>query len=319
MIIGCEKCGTRFRVEDDAVTGEGTRFRCSRCRHIFTVHPRVTETASVPPKADVDKPSVGAEARIIAKARAMPEPDDDFDDFLSDIDEEFFEDDFMDSRKHKRPRAGKAGKTESPPADTGFDFTGFSSGPGKKRPSFIRRAVRVLLLLILLGGVAGGGALYFLFPEFIPEVIHDYIPIPGPQPEVQVQDMGVSRLALAGVGGSFVESEKAGNLFVIRGNVRNEFPGSRSFIQVQGRILDDGGKLVEEAFAYAGNALSDEELDGMSSEDIARAMNNSYGTDGMNRNVRPGSAIPFAIVFENLPENVAEFTVEPFRSFPGTS
>jgi predicted Zn finger-like uncharacterized protein len=37
MIIRCEKCKTKFRLDDSRVTGIGIRVRCSRCRHIFVV------------------------------------------------------------------------------------------------------------------------------------------------------------------------------------------------------------------------------------------------------------------------------------------
>jgi predicted Zn finger-like uncharacterized protein len=37
MIIQCEKCTTKFRLDDSRVTDAGVRVRCSRCSHTFVV------------------------------------------------------------------------------------------------------------------------------------------------------------------------------------------------------------------------------------------------------------------------------------------
>lgn len=37
MIIQCEKCSTKFRLDDSRVTDAGVRVRCSRCSHTFVV------------------------------------------------------------------------------------------------------------------------------------------------------------------------------------------------------------------------------------------------------------------------------------------
>jgi len=37
MIIQCDQCKTRFRLDDSRVTVSGVRVRCSRCKHTFIV------------------------------------------------------------------------------------------------------------------------------------------------------------------------------------------------------------------------------------------------------------------------------------------
>lgn len=39
MVITCDQCQARFRLADDKLKPEGTKVRCSKCRHVFTVHP----------------------------------------------------------------------------------------------------------------------------------------------------------------------------------------------------------------------------------------------------------------------------------------
>ncbi len=37
MIIQCEKCLTKFRLDDSRVTERGVKVRCTKCKHVFTV------------------------------------------------------------------------------------------------------------------------------------------------------------------------------------------------------------------------------------------------------------------------------------------
>jgi predicted Zn finger-like uncharacterized protein len=46
MIIQCEKCRTRFKLDDSRVTESGIRVRCSRCSHTFVVRREAPEDES---------------------------------------------------------------------------------------------------------------------------------------------------------------------------------------------------------------------------------------------------------------------------------
>ena len=48
MIIQCEQCRTKFKLDDERVSDRGVKVRCAKCRHIFTVR-KETEQASTPP------------------------------------------------------------------------------------------------------------------------------------------------------------------------------------------------------------------------------------------------------------------------------
>ena len=39
MIVMCEGCEVRFNVEDRLIKPRGSRVRCSKCHHTFTVYP----------------------------------------------------------------------------------------------------------------------------------------------------------------------------------------------------------------------------------------------------------------------------------------
>jgi predicted Zn finger-like uncharacterized protein len=46
VIIACEKCSTRFQLDDAQVPPAGVKVRCSRCRHAFVVRAAEAEAAS---------------------------------------------------------------------------------------------------------------------------------------------------------------------------------------------------------------------------------------------------------------------------------
>ena len=55
MIIQCEKCLSRFRLDDSRVTEKGVKVRCTRCKHVFTVRKEEPEIDSL--QATVSLPS----------------------------------------------------------------------------------------------------------------------------------------------------------------------------------------------------------------------------------------------------------------------
>lgn len=63
MIIACEKCSTRFRLDDAQVPPAGVKVRCSRCRHAFVVRAAAAEAAS-------DEQAARAHARQAARQLA---------------------------------------------------------------------------------------------------------------------------------------------------------------------------------------------------------------------------------------------------------
>ncbi len=48
MIITCQKCNTSFRLDESLLSPEGSKVRCSRCKHIFTAY-RPAETVEAEP------------------------------------------------------------------------------------------------------------------------------------------------------------------------------------------------------------------------------------------------------------------------------
>src|SRR5574338_346914 len=89
MVIVCQKCQTRFQLDDSRIPAKGARVRCSRCKHAFLVAPpgahdetvhRVAEEAAATGRASVPEPTADlrAPARRPIRAAARDEPEDDW-------------------------------------------------------------------------------------------------------------------------------------------------------------------------------------------------------------------------------------------------
>jgi predicted Zn finger-like uncharacterized protein len=63
MIAACPKCSTRYRVENERLTAEGVRLRCTRCQAVFRVRPPGAVAPLVEPQVE-------------AQPTPMPQPPD---------------------------------------------------------------------------------------------------------------------------------------------------------------------------------------------------------------------------------------------------
>ncbi|MBE9529239.1 MAG: zinc-ribbon domain-containing protein, partial [Proteobacteria bacterium] len=46
MIIECDSCSTKFRLDESRITGRGVKVRCTKCQSVFIVH--APDTPEVP-------------------------------------------------------------------------------------------------------------------------------------------------------------------------------------------------------------------------------------------------------------------------------
>ena len=59
MIIRCDQCDTKYRLDESLLEKQGSKVRCSNCKHIFTAHPDPVPNGGDAQKTDgpVDSPS----------------------------------------------------------------------------------------------------------------------------------------------------------------------------------------------------------------------------------------------------------------------
>ena len=330
MEIGCEKCGTRFELEDSLIQKEGSKVRCSVCRHVFTAYPpEETIGIDAAPAEDgtpLSEGGIDPSTDISGEADATKEifPDEGFAEARGPSTETETQEEIDFDRLLEEARRGideespvPAERTEEPAAEMEYeseidqtvdegDHAGFSDAVEQseeetepERPRKRSRVSIVLLVVVLM--LAGAAAGYYYFK---------------PAEKKELPDAGVRRLSFEAVTSSFVDSKEAGLLFIIQGKVKNNYPRHRSHMRVKASVLDDKSRIVKRQTAYAGNTYKEEEIKVLPLAAITKAMENRDGMDGRNLNVAPGASVSFMIVFDHFPENLSEFTVEAVSSSP---
>ncbi len=116
--------------------------------------------------------------------------------------------------------------------------------------------------------------------------------------------------------GEYFTSSKAGNLFVVKGTVKNEYDHPRSFIKVKVNLFSKGGVLSKTKTVYCGNILSNLDIENLDFKTITKRLMNRNGDRKSNINVKPEAEISFMAIFSNLPDDINMFNVEIDGSAP---
>lgn len=86
MIVTCESCKSRYKLDDSKITGRGAKITCPRCKHVFVVYsrpldapaeaPKPAGPAAPPPDWDEDEPTriAGDKGAHEAALPARPAP-----------------------------------------------------------------------------------------------------------------------------------------------------------------------------------------------------------------------------------------------------
>jgi pilus assembly protein FimV len=163
-----------------------------------------------------------------------------------------------------------------------------------------------IILSVIAAAVYGGYMLLNSMGISIP-----FISQPTPS---KVSDPGNLSIKAFDISSKFVDNSKIGKLFVITGKVKNEYPMARGSIQISGKIYTKDKVLAKTETVFCGNMLSDIDLTNADSATLKQRLQNQSGDNQINQKVLPGTAIPFMIVFTNLPANLEEFTTEVINS-----
>jgi len=189
--------------------------------------------------------------------------------------------------------------------------------PPKRKPAGKKQLsgfMRILLIFILLFGGAYGAheVLNSMGIKIsVTDAIRD-IPFVGDLLKPDVKDVGNIYVNIfeKTVNGKFVDNPKIGTLFVVTGEIRNEYKNSRRFIKMTGKIYKKGKAHVKTEIVYCGNLLSLTELKSLNQVAITKRLKNRFGDKKINMNVKKGQTLPFMIVFSNLPSGLEEYSVQ---------
>jgi predicted Zn finger-like uncharacterized protein len=322
MIVECKSCASKYNLDEGVLKSGGSKVRCSVCKNVFIAYPPeevlieepatdmileegLAETLSLDSRTDFEEEegrprnAAGESNFDLAFEEAMDE---------ADVRKAVPSDEIPDIEEEEGATTATADmrgeEAEEGLEDTEPPLPRIKTGRSRALP------IILLILLLILGGAA---AVYYFAPNLIP----DSIPFLQPSKKQEAMDPGVARLSFKAVTGSFIQSQKAGQLFVIKGMVTNNYPKPRSFILLKGTILDDKGKVVKIKMAYAGNTFAEKQIKETSIEGLNQGLKTRAGRSRMNLNLQPGATIPFMIIIDQLPENVSEFTVEAVSSSQG--
>jgi predicted Zn finger-like uncharacterized protein len=346
MIIECNQCKSLFRLDEGLLRDKGSKVRCSVCKHVFITYPPGRQpTANERPKspdqilgetvilesppvledegseplleeleaqefeAAFEEEAVTKRLQAVSHDQFSQQKEEDIEEFhleMDDQEEEIELEPAVATQPATKPTKVKSKPKSEPPQRSEKDVR-----PKAKKTKPFRLPLIILLIFFLVIGI--GAAIVVFAPERIPE----QLAFLKAAQKSETTDPGVVRLRFTSVTGSFVQNAKAGQLFVVRGAISNTYNSSRSYVLVKGSILDDKGKMVKTKIAYAGNVFTENELQNLSLEQINQGLRNKAGKADANVNIQPQASVAFMIVFEDLPENLSEFTVEPVSSSPG--
>ncbi len=197
-----------------------------------------------------------------------------------------------------------------------------------KKGGWLKRILILIILLVILLGLAFGAMVFLkrkdihLDKSFLKIDLYEVVPFlkpaAGPPSEKAAPKEGVdpgnARIHMEGVEGRFLDSPQAGRMFLITGRVKNAYGEPVSHIKLCGFLHTQTERKAAEAEAYAGNVLGDEELKSLAKDVISSLLLQPGGKDQINVGVTPGKSIDFMIVFFDLPQNLAEYTIEVVSS-----
>ncbi len=296
MIVTCEKCNAQFNLNEDLISEEGSKVRCSRCRHVFKVLPPKPEYADMlfgDDNSDIEIEetiSLDSPPPMEAVGQSEHEMENKADDFDRAF-EETLQEDIPNDDNHE-------------PLESVLSL----SQENDSHLKLILVIAAVVIIIFLLSAFA----VWKLAPGLLPGS-------PSGEKTSDIEDIldsGNLMLEFGELDSRFLEAGEKRQLFIIKGTVINNYPESRSHILVRGTIEDDNKNPIRNKQAYAGNIYSDRQLKEMTIEEIDTGLNNQAGIDNANINVKPGEEVSFMIIFENLPKNLGHFEIETLSSTP---
>jgi hypothetical protein len=168
-------------------------------------------------------------------------------------------------------------------------------------------AYSILVFLVV------GGVYFWLNPAITRDVLNSVFPgaadrVLGTAPAAPVATAG--GINFAEVKERFTKSTASGDLLVISGLAVNEYEYPVARLKLRGKVLDNTGKVLGEVETFAGNLLTDDELNRLTDKEVLAELQKPEGSDMPNTNIRSRASIPFMIVFMNPPKEIDEFIIE---------
>ncbi len=213
-------------------------------------------------------------------------------------------------KESKIKKTGSGDEDKPPSTDTVIEEEPEETPPAPKKG--ISPLLIVLLILAVIAGLIYGG--YTLIDSngiSIPFTKIRYnFSFLSKESSSKIQDPGNFKIKPFDISSRFIDNTKIGKLFVITGKAKNEYPTARGAIQVIGKLYTKDKAMAKAETVFCGNIISDMDLANAEQPTIQKRLQNPSGDNDTNLKVAPNDAVPFMLVFSNLPDNLDEFTLE---------
>jgi DNA-directed RNA polymerase subunit RPC12/RpoP len=125
------------------------------------------------------------------------------------------------------------------------------------------------------------------------------------------RETGSGASTLEGINGIFIQSDSEGRLFVIKGLVTNQLPVARKSIPIMAALKNPQGVVLRKKTVYAGITFTEDKIKDNSLSEMDKALSN----EPHDRDIKPGQAVPFIVIFGSLPSDMSEYTVDALSPF----
>jgi predicted Zn finger-like uncharacterized protein len=280
MIVQCENCERKFRLDDSLIPEGGRKVKCSKCEYVFFIQKSSTaesaEDIVLPEEIAPKKTELEAELEdLTAEEEAPTAPQPKMEEFEPTVKIDLADQEELDFEE------------EEPITD----FEDEELLPPRK--AVLRPVLKVIFVAVIVAVAA-----WLVWNQ------RDRLPFLSALSEATTDNLIIERSELVG------KWEKDGQIFVMMGTVLNQSKKPRAYIKIRGTLLDPNGKTVKETWAYCGNPIPTEDLLTKDSGEIQKQMRNREGAQGLNKSIAPNASIPFTVVFHGRPEGVESFGAE---------
>ncbi|MDD5713267.1 MAG: DUF3426 domain-containing protein, partial [Smithellaceae bacterium] len=274
MIVQCSSCKTKFRFDEALIKGAGVWLRCSRCGDVFFLedtHEKTGDVTSGLEAHNAESETVPAGTERPGRSAAEELPEDDI-------------------------------YIRSPQEGVGADDGAAAPTIRERRwPGVLASFLGSVVVLVLAGYLF----LFFTTPgQLALKETATYLPVFGIAKEV-----GPAQVKLAGLQQRYVMNWILGNVRVVEGVVINHSKYPMTRISVRARLYDANGAILAERVSFAGNLFTDEEIGGLTEEEMEKQLNQPRGTDFSNDRIEAMAQVPFMIIFPREPVGVAKTKV----------
>lgn len=323
MIVTCASCLTKYHLDDSKVSEKGAKVRCSRCKHVFylALPPETREEVAEDFEsfAKYHEKLIGPDKKGISPAeeeKEVRQEEERREELKEEKREEIFEE---EEEKYLFSEPALEEKSKSIPLRDSREENDLDYGPSqaKKRMGekkggrrkggmpFRFLALLIIILILIIGlfylwsEIESGGKFshYVEYPvKKITQLYHKFL---------GTETQGLVFKDLTGY------EEKTGevSLFVIEGKVENQSQKAKQYIKVKVVIFDQRGVKVVEKEVTCGRTLDRAGLKTLPSDFFTGAMDIKPQTE-KNAVASPGAAVPFMVIFRDLPPHAKEFKVD---------